>query len=149
MASENNPWNVLISSRRMLHSTACKISAAAGVLNRGCTHASQRKNRPSRAAAKGIRAPVNDDPIKVLPYPTARTAEKIVAAIGGALVSMAATAGRLAWAIATAGNTNWIAALVSMYSTPTMATPAMRATGNDRLGFLISPAVCVTSDHPS
>ena len=66
-----------------------------------------------------------------------------------ATIRIASTVGLSASAIVVAGRTYCIAAFVSIYSTPTMATPPISASGRLRWGFFTSPAIWLTSDQPS
>ncbi len=85
---------------------------------RGCGSggdvASERKKRPSRAAAKVTRAPEREEPTKVAAMLMAMPIETRAAPQRPAARRMASAAGRSAAAMAAAGRMYWMAALVSM-----------------------------------
>ena len=60
--------------------TALNATARAGVPNRGCTSASDRKNTPSRAIAKYMRGPVSASPFAALKIDTRMTSVTSLAA---------------------------------------------------------------------
>ena len=85
-----------------------------GVWKRGWTWARDWKKRPSRAAAKGTRAPEREEPTKVEAMETAMPMDTKAAPQGPVDRRMASAAGRSVRAMAAAGRTYWMAALVSM-----------------------------------
>src|SRR4051812_48521880 len=115
----------------------------------GCTVANALKKYPSRAIAKGIRAPLIEVPFNVTTIESAMAQVMTAALAGPSTILVITETADFEAASSCAGITYCTAAFINMYRTPTTAIPAINPQGMFFCGSLISPATIVRSFHPS
>src|ERR1700730_3141071 len=125
--------------------------ATDGLLKRGETRATPRKNNPRSAIAKNIRGPVIIEPFKPLNADTITTALMMAAPNppNSGICSAAVAAINFDCAICGSGNRYMNPMFTTRYTNITQSVPRISASGSVRWGFLTSPPMNDRSAQPS